>query len=184
MPNNDQYADEYILGGAMTFSITSSTGTTIEKTSLSSVENSGYRFVSNFTNRPADESRSVINSYEEYNGYKMGSVFVPGLRGAKAFEPYFEDATVDAGYAAMRAPIVGVDNSPTGIGQIPARLTDNDVYSENGIIYIHSNCPREVKIYNAAGQLVRTVGLNEGVNKVTGLAKGVYIVNRIKIINR
>ncbi|MDO5129367.1 MAG: chitobiase/beta-hexosaminidase C-terminal domain-containing protein [Prevotellaceae bacterium] len=180
MPNNDQYADEYILGGDMTFSRSG----TIDATNLYTVENNGYRFVSNFTNKPADESRSVINAYEEYNGYKMGSVFVPGLRGAKAFEPYFEDATVEAGYAASRAPMVGVDNSSTGIEQIPVRLTDNDVYSENGIIYINSNCPRTVKIYTAAGQLVRKVELNAGVNQVTGLAKGVYIVNRVKIINR
>lgn len=181
MPNNDQYADEYILGGEMTFS---ASYTEIYPTILNKVENNGYRFVCNYTNKPADESRSVINSYEEYNGYKMGSVFVPGLRGAKAFEPYFEDATVSAGFAAKRAPMVGVDNSSTGIEQIPVRLTDNDVYSENGIIYINSNCPRTVKIYNAAGQLVRKVELNAGVNQVTGLAKGVYIVNRVKIINR
>ena len=62
MPNNDQYADEYILGGEMTFS---TSGTTIYPTSLYTVENNGYRFVSNFTNKPADDSRSVINSYEE-----------------------------------------------------------------------------------------------------------------------
>ena len=114
----------------------------------------------------------------------MGSVFVPGLRGAKAFEPYFEDATVSAGFAPSRAPMVGVDNSSTGIEQIPVRLTDNDVYSENGIIYINSNCRRNVKIYTAAGQLVRDVELHEGANQITGLAKGVYIVNRVKIINR
>ena len=181
MPNNDQYADEYILGGDMTFS---TSATTIYPTYQYTVENNGYRFVSNFTNKPADESRSVINSYEEYNGYKMGSVFVPGLRGAKAFEPYFEDATVSAGFAPSRAPMVGVDNSSTGIEQIPVRLTDNDVYSENGIIYINSNCRRNVKIYTAAGQLVRDVELHEGANQITGLAKGVYIVNRVKIINR
>lgn len=181
MPNNDQYADEYILGGEMTFSTTSAV---IDRTELSYVENNGYRFVCNFTNKPADESRSVINSYEEYNGYKMGSVFVPGLRGAKAFEPYFEDATVEAGFAPSRAPMVGVDNPSTGIEQIPARLTENDVYSEDGVIYINSNGKRDVKIYNAAGQLVRKVELNAGVNQITGLAKGVYIVNRVKIINR
>ena len=181
MPNNDQYADEYILGGEMTFS---TSGVWIDPTSLYTVEYNGYRFVSNFTNKPADESRSVINSYEEYNGYKMGSVFVPGLRGAKAFEPYFEDATVSPGFAPSRAPMVGVDNSSTGIEQIPVRLTDNDVYSENGIIYINSNCRRNVKIYTAAGQLVRDVELHEGANEITGLAKGVYIVNRVKIINR
>ena len=80
--------------------------------------------------------------------------------------------------------MVGVDNPSTGIEQIPARLTDDDVYCENGIIYINSNCKRDVKIYNAAGQMVRKVELNAGVNQITGLAKGVYIVNRVKIINR
>lgn len=181
MPNNDQYADEYILGGNMTFS----TSGTIYKTILYSNTNYGYRFVSNFTNKPADESRSVINSYEEYNGHKMGSVFVPGLRGARAFEPYFEDITTNASNAApSRGPLVSVDNPNTGIERIPARMTENDVYCENGIIYINSSAERDVKIFNAGGQLVRNVHLAPGVNEVNGLAKGVYLINKIKVINR
>lgn len=179
LPNNDQYADEFILGGNMTFSISN---TTVDATQLRSYESNGYRFVSNFTNKPADESRSVINSYEEYNGYKMGSVFVPGLRGAKAFEPYFEYANADGNYAKLRGPEIGVDDGTTGIETIPMRLTDKDVYSENGKLYINSSSERDAYIYNIGGQLVRKLHLTQGVNEVNGISKGVYVINKIKLI--
>lgn len=179
LPNNDEYADEFILGGKMTFSVSN---TTVYATTLTAIESNGYRFVSNFTNKPADESRSVLNSYEEYNGYKMGSVFVPGLRGAKAFEPYFEYVNADGNYAKRRGPEIGVNDGTTGIQTIPMRLTDKDVYSENGILYINSSSERDANLYNIGGQLVRKLHLTQGVNEVNGISKGVYVINKIKII--
>ena len=181
MPNNEEYADEYILNGNITFLTRDNY---VYRTYIWRENYNGHCFVSNFTNRTKDKSRSVINAHEEYNGYKMGSVFVPGLRAPKAFEPYFESIDENGMRTHLRAPEIGVGNSSTGINDIPMRLTDRDIYSQNGVLFINSTIERETNLYNVGGQLVRKLHLKQGINEITGLAKGIYMANKVKVIIR
>jgi len=54
--------------------------------------------------------------------------------------------------------------------------------SDNGLLYISSDSVQTVKIHSMDGHLWRSVSLAIGETTVTGLAKGLYLVNGQKII--
>lgn len=64
---------------------------------------------------------------------------------------------------------------PSGISSTAIAL--QRIYSDNGIIYIESAADGSCNIYSMSGQLFRRLELKKGTNTVTGLAKGIYIVN-------
>lgn len=53
-----------------------------------------------------------------------------------------------------------------------------------GSLVISSNIPQRVKVYALNGQLVRDVEVQAGVQRIDGLAKGIYIVSGQKVIVR
>lgn len=179
MPNNPEYADEYILGGNVTFY---SEDVIVPITSSYGFGKNDYRFVNNWENKPKSEYISVLNTNQEYNGYRPGSVFVPGLRDAKVFEPYLE--YVPQKMAQMRGPLVPIDSNPTGIETLPARLTERDVYSENGILYINSSIDGKYSLHDISGKLIKILDVHSGVNEFRGIAKGIYMVKKVKVVIR
>ena len=179
MPNNPAYADEYILSGNVTFY---SENVYVPSTSIGKARKNNYQFVNNWENKPKSEYISVLNTNQEYNGYRPGSVFVPGLRDAKVFEPYLE--YVPQNKAQMRAPLVPIDTNTTGIETLPERLTERDVYSEDGILYINSGTDGKYSLYDISGKLIKVLDVHTGVNEFRGIAKGVYMVKKIKVVIR
>ena len=71
---------------------------------------------------------------------------------------------------------------PSGIASPTIAL--QRVYSDNGVIYIESAADGNCNIYSMSGQLIRTLALKKGTNTVSGLTKGVYIVNGQKVMVR
>lgn len=56
------------------------------------------------------------------------------------------------------------------------------VYTAGGNLYINNVLnKRTINIYNILGQNVRSVELNTGNNTISGLSKGIYIVNGKKV---
>lgn len=51
-----------------------------------------------------------------------------------------------------------------------------------GCIYVHLNAAQTLRVYSAAGQLVRTVQAASGITKVDGISAGVYVVNGKKVL--
>ncbi|MBQ2122706.1 MAG: CotH kinase family protein [Bacteroidaceae bacterium] len=51
-----------------------------------------------------------------------------------------------------------------------------------GCLYIKSNIQQEVSVYNLSGVLVRRISVQPGIQRIDGLAKGVYVVAGTKVI--
>lgn len=52
----------------------------------------------------------------------------------------------------------------------------------DGCLYIQSNIKQDISVYNLSGALVRRVQVNPGVQRIDGLAKGMYVVAGTKVI--
>lgn len=69
---------------------------------------------------------------------------------------------------------------PSGIASPNIAL--QRIYSDNGIIYIESATDGNCNIYSMSGQLMRKLVLKKGTNTVSGLSKGIYIINGNKVM--
>jgi hypothetical protein len=52
----------------------------------------------------------------------------------------------------------------------------------DGCLYIQTNIKQDISVYNLSGALVRRVQVNPGVQRIDGLAKGMYVVAGTKVI--
>ena len=107
--------------------------------------------------------------------------------GKEVFAPASENATVAAfrGYLDLaQAPKYAIVHGGDGTTNIDRTSADNGlkVYSDNGVLIINANEVQNVQIYALDGRMVKTIQLAEGDNTVTGLAKGVYLINNQKAI--
>lgn len=73
---------------------------------------------------------------------------------------------------------VKVENS--AVANIAA--THGRVYAVNGILYIKSKNDGEIAIYNMDGTAARRLRVSQGLNTISDLPRGIYIVNRQKLI--
>lgn len=73
---------------------------------------------------------------------------------------------------------VKVENS--AVADIAA--THGRVYAVNGILYIESKHDGEIAIYNMDGTAARRLRVSQGLNTISDLPRGIYIVNRQKLI--
>ena len=56
------------------------------------------------------------------------------------------------------------------------------IYSVNGALIINADKTQSVQIYGLDGRMVKNIQVPEGENTVTGLAKGIYLINNQKAI--
>ena len=129
MPNNEMYADKYILAGEVTFQ---STNVKVEASSGIKTSTKGsVSLVPNYSNGSSN-GRSELNVGMEYQGHRQGSLFVKDLRRVKPFEAY-----VVAGSHAAKIMIRDLlDDIPDGINRIfmdgAADYGTQGVYDMNG----------------------------------------------------
>lgn len=91
MPNSDNYSDEYILSGKVTFEgINVTVKGSDELVTASKGDN---LFVPNFQVTPKN-SCMALNVGEVYNGHPEGSLFALGLRNARPFESYVTNSSM------------------------------------------------------------------------------------------
>lgn len=72
------------------------------------------------------------------------------------------------------------DGGATGINN-----TDTEgikIYSVNGALIINTDKTQSIQIYGLDGRMVKNIQVSEGENTVTGLAKGIYLINNQKAI--
>lgn len=69
---------------------------------------------------------------------------------------------------------------PSGISSPTIAL--QHIYSDNGMLFIESTEANNCNIYSMSGQLMRKLALKKGTNTVSGLSKGVYIINGNKVL--
>ena len=157
MPNNRQYEQQYQIPGIVTFS---ATNVEVKKSDdVKSVSYQGRTLVPNYTNQNNLDYLllNVNNNFVTYSGADPGSKFIGGLRNVHPFEAYM--TTTDG-----TRSIDVLDGMTTAIKEIRMISDDTEV----------------IKVYDTKGVLVKTVKANDDLR--SGLATGIYIVNRKKII--
>ncbi len=161
MPNNEEYDDDYILSGEVTFSATQAT---VKATSAVNSKESGSKtFVPAFSATEKSNTIYVLNAVNGYHaedgGYAEGSRFVSALRSVSPFEAYMTD---DSGSARLFIDI-----------EFSEATAIDDLNSSE------ANKELDGHVYNTAGMKVDSGRLQNG-----SLPSGLYIINGKKVINR
>ena len=183
MNNNEDYGDEYILGGNGDITYMAE-GATIPATASAFDDPAmmnDYIFRPNYAHLAQNDTVMVINK-TDYGTNRPGSVFVPNLRPAYPFEAYVTKSPTSSSKAAplrVDGGEVGIMETLYGFGDI-----NQTVYSEDGALYIFSKTAGKVKIYKSTGILYKTVDVRSGWTRVDDLAKDVYVVKGRKVIVR
>lgn len=169
MPNNDHYADEYILAGDVTFE--GSNVKVLASSDLNYGSKGDKTFVPNFMNTGRDECMT-LNVGEEYQGHAVGSIFVQSLRNASPFEAY---VTVEGMKQMPRRQVFCIDGTETGIEAIEARSIT--VKAANNTIFVLGTTAGDVvRLYNTAGSMIHSsVAYDESV-QIKNVNAGIYIV--------
>ena len=160
MPNDDDYGDEYMQGGRVTFSAQNATITTSSGTAVS---HGDCQFVPTYQRVAASSDVYVLNVNEAVGDNPMGSAFIQNLREVRPFEAYSVHST-------NRSRIISVSSLGGG--------------DATGIYDMMQNSNGEfgnalVRVYSLSGKLVKE-GWREDVLRT--LPKGLYIINGKKII--
>ena len=183
MPNNEDYGDDYILGGNGDITYMAENATIPVTTSSfdDPATMNDYIFRPNYAHLAQNDTVMVINK-TDYGTNRPGSVFVPNMRPAYPFEAY---VTKSPSSSSKPSPLridggeVGIMETLYGIGDI-----NQTVYSEDGALYIFSKNVGKVKIYKSTGILYKTVDVRSGWTRIDDLAKDVYVVKGRKVIVR
>lgn len=72
------------------------------------------------------------------------------------------------------------DGGATGINNTD--IEGIKIYSVNGALIINADKTQSIQIYGLDGRMVKNIQVSEGENTVTGLAKGIYLINNQKAI--
>lgn len=186
MPNNTAYNDEYNVTDTVTFAATDVTisATTDDGTEGTVAGGASFAMVPAWSAVAAADTVFAINdeTYEaEGVSHHAGSLFVKAGRDVRPFEAYLRPLTAEARghrYVAIGGVTTGIDE----ILHADAARDGLRVWSSGGLLYIESASSQSVNIFSADGRLVRRLHLQEGVTSVAGLAPGVYIAGRRKVV--
>ena len=156
MPNNQSYADQYILGGQITFE--SRNAKVHASTELVIAEKGEFTFVPCFSLKSKDERVLPLNVQQEFEGFPEGSNFFRNLqRDVRPFESYIQSISGNV-------RVFSIDAETTGIEEICIEQSGH------------------FKVYNASGQCVMTIKSIDELTKGHRLRAGVYFVNGKKMI--
>lgn len=181
MPNNEDYSDEYILGGNgdITYMAENAVVPVTSSVYDDPATMGDYIFRPNYMHLAQSDTVMVINK-TDYGSNRPGSVFVPNLRKAYPFESYVtktSSSSANASPLRIDAGLVGIMETLYGMDDV-----NKSVYSEDGALFIYSKTAGRVKIYKVNGVLYKTVDVQAGWTKITDLSKDVYIVKGRKVI--
>jgi len=176
MPNSEYYADDYILGGNVTFS---GNNVTVSATNAQSVKNESREFVPCYEFTEKNEGIYSLNVDTEYESYRPGSLFVENFLDINPFEAYLK---MPQNFNNSFASIFGNEET-TGIDNIPTKqLTGINTWVTGSTLNIQSDKARRVLIFNTTGMLVKAVNVEAGVTtSISDLPTGIYIVNKKKV---
>lgn len=96
----------------------------------------------------------------------------------------FTDANAESTTFTMPAAdveIIATYKTPTNINE-GNQVNGTNIYANNGVIYINTDKAQTMNIYSIDGRIIKSVKLNPGSNKVTGITEGIYLVNKQKIM--
>lgn len=146
---------------------------------LAIVQRNDFIFKGGFDTDADEGTGWILNS----NG---GGFEKTDVVGNNPFHAYFMTDNDETAAGAKRLSISTefVEEEGTLVSSVKLAEESLEVVADEGAVIIKANSNTTVKIYGANGALLRCVRINAGENKVEGLAKGLYIINKQKILIR
>ena len=153
--------------GTITFKGSSVPETTI----ASSPTSEGYTLNGNF--------RYTDNVTAYYLLQSDGSEFAKGAENSyiTAFRAYLstEDNTI------RKLTVTHNDNG--GTTELNGQATDKlKIYAVNDVMYIQADNAQSINVYSIDGRIIKVAELAIGENTITGIAKGIYLINNQKVV--
>lgn len=197
IPNNEAYDEEYILTGDITFSAEDEEGVPVPATpegvcgegplftlypSCNKKELDGSFYAVNryfqldWGGHVVIPAGAVFAKYNLNNSYNLGDYVFP-------FEAYL--VTKESPANAPMYYSIGGGNGGDITGLEDILLKENkslNIYAVDNTLYIQTDRDRDIHIYDITGRTVRQVEAKEGMNTVTGLAKGFYFLEGKKVL--
>ncbi|MBR5234927.1 MAG: hypothetical protein IKV24_01870, partial [Bacteroidaceae bacterium] len=169
MPNNKEYG-EYSLSGQITFMAENCV--VHETDEAVSVEGDGYVLTSTYDPIVANDSVYALNVNSKYGTYVAGSVFVSNKYDLAPFTAYMIPAK-----GKQAAPYYRIQAAPDVEDEAPLL----GVTVKDGVVYVTLAEAREVVVYDVTGRKVCAVLCVEGVNAITSLDAGIYVIDKTKV---
>ncbi|MDE6480057.1 MAG: chitobiase/beta-hexosaminidase C-terminal domain-containing protein [Muribaculaceae bacterium] len=176
MPNNPQYADEFVVKGDVIFkSINASVSVTPTEEDMKHAFGVGRYVVGNYTRVSVDEGKLAINEFAttyQNQDYMPGGIFISNERDVAPFECYVESQ------GAKGIPVFDSSAVDELIGDYGTYI-----WSESYSICIRSSIAMKIRIYDMVGQLIRIVDVKAGETvRVDDMTPGIYFVGTTKIL--
>ena len=174
MPNNTEYGNNS-LSGTITFSATQAT---IQATNeLTNPESTEFMFVPTYESVAPGADTYVLNvgnKYEENSvTYKPGSVFVPNKYTVAPFSAY-----VVASATHKSAPLFRIQKEK----DVENATYTFSIKALNGIVYLTLPEAKIITVFDITGRKVCSVACEMGVNEITNLSEGIYLIENVKIV--
>ena len=170
MPNHVDYG-EHAMSGIVTFSAKESmVHATNEDMACAGPD---FSLVPTYAPLSATSSAYALNVSMKYEGYAAGSVFVPNEYVVNPFSAY---AVPNQGNAAPMYRIAFADET-----EEEEQVWSYAVTVRGGVVYIATPDDRVIEVYDMVGRKVCAVNCKAGINEVTSLAEGMYIIETTKV---
>lgn len=183
MPNSDSYEEEFNIRGDVTFHAESEAGVDVQVTKPSALvrsEGPEFTLVPAYETVWQHDTVYVVNRTIS-NGNLPGGAFVRNLRNAEPFEAY-----VVTKQSPQQAPMffsIGGGGELTGLETLLRRADDSlKVYSIGRTLYVETDRPRTLPVYDTEGRMVRIADLPEGKSTITDLLDGIYFLGGKKVM--
>ena len=170
MPNNNEYGSN-TLNGAVTFSASQATIHSTDEVIVS--EGAEMTLTPTYEPVAANASVYALNVEAAYGNNKPGSIFIPGRYATKAFSAYGSPAT-----GTKAAPYYRIQPQPDVEENAVSEFA---VESRDGVVYIMAPEAQTVAVYDMAGRQVCRVACEAGINAITHLQRGIYMVEKTKV---
>ena len=169
MPTNPEYGANS-LSGMVSFAAANAT---IRATgNLVGTVGKDFTFVPNYDALAADAGIYALNVGSKFDAYNAGSVFVPEKFKVNPFSAYIVPSANAQGAPMFRIQMQG---EPEEI------VYEYTVTSKNGIVYVTLPEERTITIYDMMGRKVCAIDGQKGINAITHLSEGVYMIEKTKV---
>lgn len=169
MPNNSIYGSNSI-SGQVTFAADDVTIHATDDITVS--ERAGFQFIPTYDKISANDSVYALNVGKKHGSYAAGSVFAPSQSDAISFSAYMLPTASSQG-----APLYRIQMQP----DVEEVAPEFSVIAADGAVYLTLPEPRQITIYDMVGRQVSTFAGKAGVNTITHLKEGIYLIERTKV---
>ena len=131
-----------------------------------------FTFVPNYDALVADAGIYALNVGSKFDAYNAGSVFVPEKFKVNPFSAY-----IVASAKTLGAPMFRIQMQ----GESEEIVYEYTITSKNGIVYVTLPEERTITVYDMMGRKVCAIDGQKGINEITHLSEGVYMIEKTKV---